>query len=507
MIGGHQRCDHIRSPIAAISGSAPSTQRADLAIITVFFGATPVSSALPVFDIHTDPPTSPDVSLIGLLHRNAETRIAFSRVIKKKGTPVPSFARWRSFPVSELRKRSGTIRRNLSRDGYFTIHGFRTRFPREEDVSALNAALIDLDFYKAAVPLTWQEAIGQIESAISDDLLPRPSILVRSGQGAWLLWLLVSDNDPARAPAGPPTNQRFLRDINRRLAIVADEVLPQLGVDRAVIDLVRSLRVPGSVNSKSASYVHFIVGRTPTEQPLTYTLEALGKRLGVAPPRFGHPQKSFLRAPRTHGEAVRHGGRTNLGSMLGRRLFELERLEAHRGGFSEGIRNHALLIFASTLAGLHRTSDEIIEYLDRAGARCRPPVYPSEARAALRSATEKHYRYRSTRIAELLRITSEEVEALGLIHLRLDFRPKYPEAGITKGRRETALKRQVALRKIVESAEVSPPLRVLVRELQTLGFSATPRTVARDLDRMDMPRSRRRGRPRLGAQQIRFPVT
>jgi len=460
------------------------------------------------FDIHSDPPQAPDVSLIRVLHRNEESFVAFSHSVQSAFEDANTWQPWKYVRVSDLGKTSGAIRSHLALDSYFSIHGFRRFGTRKtRDVSALNAAVVDLDFYRTPASPTWQEVVHLIEESVDVDAFPQPSILVRSGRGAWILWLLIAENDLTRAPAGPPSNQDFLRDINRRLASMAAKSLPQLGVDPACTDLSRSLRVPGSVNSHSGTTVHFLFHPTPWGTPLTYTLDSLAAEIGVEPPAFRRRQASFLKAslPSSLGNRLRRGGAKNLSRVLGLRLRELERIEESRGGFSQGHRNHAVLVLAATLRGLHRSTDEVAEYLDQVARRCQPPLASSEVRAAIKASGEHPYRHANTKIAGLLHVSVEEADTLRLTQIRPGYRPKHPEANIRKGRRQTATARRAALRTIAETNESLPPLRALAHHLQKLGFAATLRTIARDLDCLDLPRSRRVGRPTSSGHQLSLP--
>jgi hypothetical protein len=446
------------------------------------------------FDIHTDPPLTPDLSCIRILHRNEETRAVFGRRTDPASRDIIP---WRYIRVLELGKHSAAIRSHLAIDGYVSINGFRRfRSRLTEDLSALNAAAVDLDFYGTATPPSWQKVIALIDDAVSSDSIPQPSILVRSGQGAWLLWLLVADNDLFRAPTAPPANQHFLRQINSRLASRISDRFPELGVDFACTDLARYVRIPGSVNSRSGSAAHFLLHATPWGTPLTYTLDALGKAVGVGAPTFHRRQAALLEVKLRNADAPRakRAGAKNLRRLLTTRLAELERIEDSRGGFALGCRNRSILVIATTLQALHRSAEEISEYVHRVGGRCQPPLAPSEIRAALKSSADRPYRHANNTIAKLLKVSLDEANSLNLKHIRPDYQPQNPNANIRKGRKQSAEARRAAVQKIVREAAGLIPLRELSSELSRLGFRATLRTITRDMDRLDLPRCRRRGR-------------
>src|SRR4051794_26405140 len=204
--------------------------------------ATLRDRARPFFDIHVDPPTGADLSIVRLLHRNEDSFVTFMR----RDRPEDDMRNIAQLRVANLATR-GPKRADLDRDSYFSINGFRrggTR--RTDDLSALNAAFVDLDYYRTAPTMTWQGVHSVIEKAIRDGVLPAPSIIINSGRGAWILWLLQSDDDPIKAPTAPTGNRMFLRDINDRLAAIVASELPMLGADLSATDLSRCVRVPGS---------------------------------------------------------------------------------------------------------------------------------------------------------------------------------------------------------------------------------------------------------------------
>lgn len=453
------------------------------------------------FDIHVDPPKSPQLELIRMFHRNEHSFVSF---LRRESTDA-EMKTLMQISVGNLATR-GPSRAQLRTDAYFSINGFRrwgTR--RTEDLSALNAAFVDLDYHSQPAPLMWQEVAEVIESAISAEIIPAPSVLVNSGQGAWLIWLLVADNDSARAPTAPLSNRQFLRAINEKLAANLSAFFPKLGVDAQSAELSRCLRIPGSLNSKSATPVRFFVHRTPWDAPLTYTLDRLAAEIDVHPPSFRRKQQSLLvtRLPKTSGAKTR-GGAANLSRVLKARLDEIARIEQSRGGFREGHRNIAALVIAVTLRGLHRSPDQILDEVSAFARGCRPPLSPANIRGAV---AERRYRFTNTNIAARLGVTLEEADSLGLRHIRPDYRPKRPDANTTKGRKDAAAARRQALRTIIEARENDglrnlPPLRELVTLLSERNVAASVRTVSKDLDAMRIARNRRRGRPSADAHQL-----
>lgn len=111
----------------------------------------------------------------------------------------------------------------------------------------LSACYSDLDFYR--VPAL----AGMRPMAVLDDVLahlrkssiPEPNLVVNSGRGLYLFWLV----DPVPRAALPRWNA---------IQNVLFEVLKPFGADPMARDATRVLRVPGTLNEKSQSHVETI---------------------------------------------------------------------------------------------------------------------------------------------------------------------------------------------------------------------------------------------------------
>src|SRR5947209_4582380 len=106
--------------------------------------------------------------------------------------------------------------------------------------------------------------------------IPTPSIVVRSGRGVWLLWLLV-DDATGLPPRSMFLNLRLYRDIERAVQLR----LAPLGADPRATDAVRMTRVPGSIHGGTGLPVRYDVQVGPSEQPLHYTLDYLATAFAI----------------------------------------------------------------------------------------------------------------------------------------------------------------------------------------------------------------------------------
>src|SRR6266446_6337079 len=132
-----------------------------------------------LFDVHHDPPINPKLSPLRLFHRNEESYVVFLH----RAQPTDDGLRpLKHVRVIDLAKRA-PARSALRTDAYFSINGYRRYGTRRTvDLSALNAAAVDLDFGHGSSGPSWQHVVELIEGAVKDEVLPLPSIVVRSGR-------------------------------------------------------------------------------------------------------------------------------------------------------------------------------------------------------------------------------------------------------------------------------------------------------------------------------------
>ena len=126
---------------------------------------------------------------------------------------------------------------------YISINTFYSTFRRLEYIKELKAQFIDLDIYKTG--FTKEQIIMHLEADYFNKSIPRPNLIIDSGRGLYLIWLLNSV--PSKALPLWKAIEEYLYS-----------VLKPFGADRQALDPTRILRVPGSINSKSNTTVNVI---------------------------------------------------------------------------------------------------------------------------------------------------------------------------------------------------------------------------------------------------------
>lgn len=128
----------------------------------------------------------------------------------------------------------------LGEDVFFSQNTFYKPQRAIQNIRQLRSLYIDLDFYLFNYDMSW--VIGKLEHEHYGKDIPEPNILIFSGQGLVLIWLL----DPVPYKALPlwQTVQNYF------LATLTD-----LGGDPKASDAARIFRIAGSVNAKNGAEV------------------------------------------------------------------------------------------------------------------------------------------------------------------------------------------------------------------------------------------------------------
>ncbi|MHC4895212.1 MAG: hypothetical protein ACYTFV_18105 [Planctomycetota bacterium] len=387
-----------------------------------------------------------------------------------------------------------------------------------DNVVRLCAAAVDIDahaiseergFYVGSA----QAAGGALDRARARKL-PEPSMVVESGRGAWLLWLLADEAGNAITC----THEARLK--YRATVKTLATSLQDIGADMACLDEARMLRAPGSRNRKAYESPEYaddevrwlpVFGRRSTP---VWTLDELAteakveigaieaererielKAAGINPDR--KPKK-----PLEERDQVATSKAVRRWTLLAERI---ETLGALRGGFAKGTRSMAVKALTT---GLYRSKHDEAETLERArriGRACSPPLPDGEIREAVNSArsigtagvTNQHW-------ADELRITPEEADALTVNHSTTG-RP-FPAASEYRTAPTNAKLSRPEQRRIrIEWLQARFPGGVCREPLVELceacrdetGLAASEKTIAADLDLAGIVRAKHGSRPSL----------
>lgn len=425
-----------------------------------------------------DAEQSPGVSVAPILelHRGGDGFIAFG----KKDT-ADRWVNLFSIRADELTGMFPSIQRQLTADAFFSVNAFyrgqrwpsnvEPRLPgafrQSEGLRYLTACFVDIDCYKAN--RTDTAVIAKIVELQDGGTLPPASFIVRSGRGVWLMWILRDDKDPALPPRAWPERVIAYHAIQKALA----DRLAIFGTDAGASDPARVMRVPGSVNTKAKRPVKYYFQADDRCRGYTYSLIELADELGVEIQRT-----KATAAALTGDEKTKADKRRGWRAMNQRRLQQFETLRAIRGGFSQGVRNNAALIYSRVLAALGHTDANRLDELSKLADECTPKLSDAEVRAALREGSKRR-RFSNSGIADRLDVTPAESAKLQGWPPARRFRGLLPDALPAATKRERIQLRRDAIKDLIGKGN-PPAQRTMVELLKGLGIDASLGTVNGD---------------------------
>ena len=170
-----------------------------------------------------------------LFHHNPENTDGYI-TLAKKDTETGNFIQYHYKPEKLADVLSQWIGDNI----YFSQNTFYKCQRRIENIRQLRSLYVDLDFYLFNYDPSW--VVGKLESEYFGKSIPDPNIIIFSGQGIVLIWLI----EPVPYKALPlwQAIQRYM--LNQ---------LSDLGGDPKAVDAARIFRIAGSRNTKNGAYV------------------------------------------------------------------------------------------------------------------------------------------------------------------------------------------------------------------------------------------------------------
>ena len=314
------------------------------------------SSGSPSPDVPGDAPAL-DAGAVLRLHRDPETFIGFGH------KPDPSTAgedagRLRhvgSIKARDLVESLPGLEPLVGHDGYMTVNSYhkpapwinsRTGLPdvwrKPHNLQHLNACFSDIDCGRPesdepGAALTYEQVLTPIAEAVRDGVIPPPSIVGRSGRGAYLLWLLYDPKVPNRPQRAyrelVPIYQGVNEEIGRRLRARG------LPADKHTTDTARFFRIPGSIHRKAGRRVEYWFPAGGDARGFLYNLEELARFLNQSAPAVSLPDKVRIIAEVSSPfrKTINKGSAPNRANgpraMNARRATDMLLIQAHRHGF------------------------------------------------------------------------------------------------------------------------------------------------------------------------------
>jgi len=447
-----------------------------------------------------------DVGIIKLIHQDPEGHLVFWRNHDRKGD-------WhnKSIKVCDLECEIAKIENQLLEDCYMTVNSFTKsqngHYRVKSMLHSLNACFSDLDCYK--VGLGFEEARVAIQDRAKKHQIPNPSIIASSGRGMYLFWLLerldISNFETV--------------SLYQRVQSQIYETLKDLGADIQARDVCRVLRIPGSYHLKADRQVSYALNQDEQGQMPRHHLYELADFFSVAfQPK---PNAKKIQSTRIDREIIEKvsDGPLPPGCLLQKKLpiadspekkvalahiRELCNIAEKRGGIKRGCRHNFLWIYANRLYVLGVPISGLADYLLEMNAYgCDPPLESKDVFYAssgvkryLSDPSGRIYQRNSSSIAELLKVTAEEVEQYNLKNIipsEVKYRRRCECAERKMRRWMERTEKQRMMVKMIEGSEKEGVVAGRRELAKALGVA--PQTITNWKRLMSIPMNPR-GRPR-----------
>lgn len=437
--------------------------------------SSPVAG-VPASKLSGPEPAGPEVLPLLAIHRHDDGVVTFHR----KGSQAGTFENLFGIRPRDLPNLFPQFAKELDRDSYFSINAFwhpeqkkqmlpATEARQPNRLRYLCAAYSDIDIHHLQVD--FGTALAAIVRLQDEKYIPPSSAIVRSGRGLWLLWFLHDARDPQLPLRAFPEKLRNYLHVNRAI----HSRLASIGADASARDALRLTRVPGSVHplSNNRLRVKYWLQGDCNGKPYSYTLGELAQLFGVASEDLvPEERKAMLEAERPTGRRYR-----GYASLHARRLREFSVLRAMRGGFAQGCRNCAVLVYSWLLRCNRTPPERILREALILAKECRPPLSDGETRQAVKTVMGwKLARFRDQMISDWLKVTPAESACLEKMPASVQFGVK----GVTQAKESRKAERRAAIRQILQDLGSVPSCRSMARMLRERQIAVSHMQVSRD---------------------------
>src|ERR1019366_7141941 len=223
--------------------------------------------------------------------------------------------------------------------------------------------------------------VGRMLAMQDRGIIPPISVIVRSGQGVWALWLLIADRESNM----PPKAHAHRQLLHGRLEHELIARFAEFNVDKGTSDVARIARFPGSINSKCGLRVEYLFQTAADGTLHMHMMEDVAAFLNVSTTHATRDPESGARSARSIAATKR------LATTMESRLYDFRLLWRLPGRFckGQGSRNWAALIYAWLLRANKVDDATIHSEVALLGRECRPPLDDYRVKCAI--ASSKRY--------------------------------------------------------------------------------------------------------------------
>ena len=293
---------------------------------------------------------------------------------------------------------------------YVSHHGFNGKRRLANRTRQLNALFFDLDCHRA--PETERESLidavlERIMDAVQENRMPNPTLIVDSGRGVQLYYVLER-SIPYRFRGTGETNKKgidFYKDVQRRLADVIEEQMegmPLVDMDRRVFDESRVGRIPGTYNTKAGRNARLV-----NASEVYYHLPDLASY---------KPKKALHRVIPGKDKRQKPAFVMKFHPLMMSRLNKIVELQEYRDFDCEGSRELMCFVFYNTAVQIYSPEDAKSR-LTLFNDSFKKPLPQSELNGVIRAVSEVvnvkgergYYVLKADTLARLLALTEKEM--------------------------------------------------------------------------------------------------
>lgn len=206
-----------------------------------------------------------------MTNTNKITEPSFYHNSKLKGTfsvlqMIDGEKKQRTYLLKDLDKALENLRASET-DTWICQNDFNRFNRRLVNLERINLVFSDIDTYNSAYKDVDEEVICRVlKNFLEQKGYPQPSIMVFSGRGIQIKWLLKQSLEAKDLPMW------------KKVQLAICEKLKSFGADSNALDASRLLRLEGTKNTKSGKYARVI---QPCANPARYTFEQLVEKFDI----------------------------------------------------------------------------------------------------------------------------------------------------------------------------------------------------------------------------------
>lgn len=340
-------------------------------------------------------------------------------------------------------------------DSYFSMNTFYTPKRLITNLKEIRTAFVDIDCQNTL--FTVEQVEAQLKADYFGQLIPTPNLIIHSGRGLNLVWLM----DPISGLAVERWN---------RLQKAIFEKVKSLGADPKAVDAARVFRLAGSINSKNNAVVSCDI-----LHDYRYSLEEMAEEYFpdilkvIKKPKKSHrPNKISRTHPKT-GEKTNRGIRRlfNEYTLRKTRMGDINKLVSLRNGEMEGSREYALFLYRYWALVQCENKEDAVEAMLDLNSTFKTPLKEREAIADTKSAeryydSEEPFKITNKLVIEWLGITKEEQKYLSTI---IDKSEKQRRDTFAKRKKRGSLtKDEYTASRSAQKVEKSRQLEILMKK-------------------------------------------